>query len=476
MKTVRLEYGDGMIDAAVPDSATEIISGRAHDEPEPLADPVAATRDALRSPLGTAPIADQVGPGSVITIAFPDRVKGGVQDTAHRKATLPLVLDELERAGVRFSDITLVCAIGLHRKNTAEEFAALLGPDVLSRLDPSQIVNHDAEDPDIADIGVSRHGDPVQMNRRLVDSDLTILLGHTSGNPYGGFSGGYKMPATGLTTWRSIRAHHAPGTMHRPDFVPASTGSHFRHQLRAIGKAMEAAMPRPFFSIDAVLDSQSRQLAVAAGAIPEVEQATWPLARRRTEIILDGPPADVLIIGMPRNFHYGNGMGSNPILLTQAIGSSITRAKSALVEKPVIIAASICDGYFNTEEFPATVAVYEALQTVDSAADLVRFEDDYSTRADWVEAYRSGGAYHPFHAFSMAYMGGVGAINTSAIFIAGAQDHRYAEGMGCIPTDSVEDALTAAEAYVGADPRVLVVPQLSKPAYHLAVRDDTPRI
>lgn len=470
MKTIRLEYGDSTIDAQVPDTAIEIIPGRTHDEPEPLADPVAATRDALRAPLGTAAITDQVGPGSKITIAFPDRVKGGVQETAHRRVTVPLVLDELERAGVRAGDITLVCAIGLHRKNTIEEFAALLGPNVLDRLDPAQIVNHDAEDPDVADVGTSRHGDPVQFNRRLVDSDLTILLGHTSGNPYGGFSGGYKMPATGLTTWRSIRAHHSPGTMHRPDFVPASTHSHFRHQLRAIGQAMEQAMPRPFFSIDAVLDGQSRQLQVAAGAIPEVEQATWPLARQRTEVILDGPPADVLILGMPRNFHYGNGMGSNPILLTQAIGAAVTRAGSALVDRPVIIAASVCDGYFNEPEFPATVPLYGALQTVGSAADLVRFEEEYATRADWVDAYRSGVAYHPFHAFSMAYMGGVATLNAAAIFIAGAQRPEYAEGMGCVPSESVEEALAAATAHVGADPRVLVVPELSKPAYHLAAR------
>jgi nickel-dependent lactate racemase len=468
MKPVTLEYGDGHVEVQLPDDARVIRSGQAHAEPEPLADPIAATRDALRTPLDMPAIDQLVGPGDKITIAFPDRVKGGVQDTAHRRVTVPLVLDELERAGVRSGDITLVCAIGLHRKNTAQEFAELLGEDVLSRIDPSKIINHDAEDPDgIVDVGVSRHGDPVQLNRLLVDSDLSILLGHTSGNPYGGFSGGYKMPATGLTNWRSIRAHHAPATMNRSDFLPASTHSHFRDQLRAIGQAMEQAMPRPFFSVDAVLDSRSRQLQVNAGAIAAVEQATWPMARRRTEVRLDGPPADVLIVGMPRNFHYGKGMGSNPILMMQAVGSSITRAKTSMREQPVIIVASVCDGWFNTEEFPATVAVYEALQGVDSAAELTRFEDDYSTRSDWVEAYRHGGAYHPFHAFSMAYMGGLAKINSAAVFIAGAQQPDFARGMGAIPAASVETALTAAQDFVGADPNVLVVPELSRPAYHL---------
>lgn len=470
MKTVRLEYGDGHLDAELPDTAVEINSGQHRPEPEPLADPVAATRDALREPLGTRPLDQLLGRQSKITIAFPDRVKGGVQDSAHRRATVPLLLDELERAGVSSRDVTLVCAIGLHRKNTEAEFAELLGEQTLSRLDPAQIVNHDAEDPDgMVDIGVSRHGDPVQMNKHLLEADLSIMLGHTSGNPYGGFSGGYKMPATGLTSWRSIRTHHSPGTMQRPDFVPASTRSHFRHQLQAIGRAMEAAMPRPFFTVDAVLDAGSRQLQVAAGAITDVEQATWPTARQRTELVLDGPPADVLVVGMPRNFHYGRGMGSNPILMMQAAGSSISRAKPALRDDPVIIVASICDGWFNEDEFPATVAVYDALQTVGSAAELTRFEEEFSSRPDWVEAYRSGGAYHPFHAFSMAYMGGLAKINSSAVIIAGAQRPDLAHGMGARTAPTVEEALADAAELVGTDPRVLVVPELSKPAYHLAV-------
>lgn len=470
MTTVRLEYGDGYLDAEFPDGTVQIRSGQSGTEPEPLADPVAATRDALRSPLGMRPLDQLVGSRSKITIAFPDRVKGGVHDTAHRRVTIPLLLDELERAGVSSRDVTLVCAIGLHRKNTEQEFAALLGEDTLSRLDPSQIVNHDAEDPEqMADIGVSRHGDPVQLNKRLLEADLSIMLGHTSGNPYGGFSGGYKMPATGLTSWRSIRSHHSPGTMQRSDFVPASTHSHFRHQLGAIGRAMEAAMPRPFFTVDAVLDARSRQLQVAAGAITEVEQATWPTARQRTELVLDGPPADVLVVGMPRDFHYGRGMGSNPILMMQAAGSSISRAKSALRTDPVIIVASICDGWFNEEEFPATVAVYDALQTVDSAAELSRFEEEFSTRTDWVEAYRSGGAYHPFHAFSMAYMGGLAMINSSAVIIAGAERPDLAHGMGAETADSIESALSAAAEQVGHRPRMLVVPELSKPAYHVSV-------
>lgn len=151
------------------------------------------------------------------------------------------------------------------------------------------------------------------------------------------------MPCTGLTTWRSIRCHHTPDTVYRDDFVPVSSGSHFRHQLTHIGKAIEAAMKHPFFAVDAVLDSQPRQVAVAAGAVAEVERATWPVAARRADRPVSRELADVLLLGMPRAFHYGPGIGSNPILMLQAIGASITRAVAALKPGAPVICASICD-------------------------------------------------------------------------------------------------------------------------------------
>ena len=309
---------------------------------------------------------------STVTIAFPDRVKGGAHDTAHRKVVLPLLLDELAAAGVRPEDTRLVCAIGLHRKNHRHEFEDYLGREVLDRVPADNIVNHDAEDPDgMADLGLSELGDPVQVNSAVVESDLTVLVGHAAGNPYGGFSGGYKMPATGLTSWRSIASHHAPRSLYRDDFVPVSARSRFRDQLTSIGQAMEARMPQPFFSVDAVLDSQSRQLGVRAGRIADVEQATWPLAGRRTDLEVDGEPADVLLVGVPRNFHYGPGMGSNPILMMQAIGSSLVRAKRALVDRPIVIAAAICDGGSTAAEFPPYEAAFELLQSCQHPADMV---------------------------------------------------------------------------------------------------------
>lgn len=457
------------MEIAVPDDTPVIRPGETFTEPTPLEDPVEATRQALSKPLGSKPIGELVGPASTVAIGFPDRVKGGFQNTAHRRVSIALILEALGKAGVKDKNIKFVCGIGLHRKNTMEEFAAYLGSDLISRFGYAGIVNHDAEDPQgMVKIGHTNHGDVVDFNRTAYEADLTIMLGHTMGNPYGGYSGGYKMPCTGFTSWKSIRCHHTPKTMYRDDFVPVSTGSHFRKQLRAIGSAIEAARGREFFMVDAVLDSQSRQLAVKAGRARDVEEATWLVANERTNVTVPGEPADVLVLGIPRSFHYGPGMGTNPILMLQGIGSWVARAASALKPNFVVFAASICDGWFNNSWFPPYEDIYHQLQRCNRADELIRYEDQFASNPEYLHKYRHEYAYHPFHGFSMAYMGSIATRRAQAVYIMGAKKPGYARGMGCIPTANLEDALEHAKRYVGDNPRMLVVPQLSKPAVHLS--------
>ena len=189
--------------------------------------------------------------------------------------------------------------------------------------------------------------------------------------------------------------------------MPVSPKSHFRDQLRAIGQAMEEQMPQPFFSVDAALDSQSRQLGVWAGRIPAVEKASWPLATARTDIAFAASRPTCWSSAIPRNFHYGAGMGSNPILMMQAVGASVIRAKRALVDKPIVIAAAVCDGWFNDAEFPPYSAVFDLLQNCQHPADMVAHEEELATDPGWVYRYRYEYGYHPFHAFSMVYVGGI---------------------------------------------------------------------
>jgi len=287
-------------------------------------------------------------------------------------------------------------------------------------------------------------------------------LGHVTGNPYGGYSGGYKMIVTGMSGWQSIASHHTPSTMHRKDWLGASTHSHMRKQFRSIGEAMEKGIGKRFFAVDAVLGQHAQVLDVKAGLLDQVEDATWPLADRRTNVGLDmAEPADVLVVGLPRNFHYGPGMGTNPILLSLAIGGQLSRCWNALREGCVVIAASVCDGWFNPHWFPSYEETYAALQKYTHAADFLGSDEAAAIVAnyDYRWQYSNRYTYHPFHAMSMISGGSVSQLWTSAVLLVGAQAPQYARGMGFVPMRDFAEAMRHAEKIVGRKPRILCTPE-----------------
>jgi nickel-dependent lactate racemase len=460
MKEVLLDYGDTRMRVELPDSATVVRYGETYTDP-PEVDPVEATRKALDKPLGFPPLRELGGPKKKVVIGFPDRVKGGVHKNCHRRVAIPMIVEDLLKAGTKMENITLLCAAGLHRKNTLEEWYWYLGKDIVDRFWPDRIVNHDAET-DVLNYGTDGMGNVVQCSRIIAEADLPIVIGHCSGNPYGGYSGGYKMIVTGLSGWRSIGSHHVPATMHRKDWMGSSTDSHMRRQFKSIGQAMEKGMGRKFFGVDAVLGQKSQVLDVKAGELEAVESATWPLADQRTNITLDmEEPADILVIGLPRNFHYGPGMGTNPILMSLAVGGQLSRCWHAFREGGVVIAASLCDGWFNDHWFPSYEETYASLQRYCTAAEFLtsdealRITEKYEYRFQYSNNY----TYHPFHAMSMISGGSAALLWTSAVFMVGPKAPGYARGMGFIPLNTFEEAMERAKKIVGKNPRILCTPE-----------------
>lgn len=454
---VELEYGSQSWPGELPDGTFVFQPGVTNIEPPPV-DARQVTAKALARPLGTEPIRALVRRGSKVAIAFPDRVKGGTHDLAHRRVALRAVLEELAEAGVNDEDIRFVCAVGLHRKNSRDQMATYLPSDVLSPWD-RRITNHDAEDPDgIVDMGTSDLGDVVAFNRTCAEADLTIVLGHVQGNPYGGFSGGYKTFTTGLTTWRSIAGHHTPATMHRHDFVPISTRSHFREQLRSIGRRIMEHICHPIFVIDAVLGRDAQVLGVYAGAVEEVERASWPLAELRTNVTLDVEPFDIAVFGLPADFHYGPGMGRNPILASQAIAATIVRIAGVLRPGAVAVVTANFGGFSNKEWFPSYPETFARWAEACSVAEMTEVVEDISTRETYIDAYRRGAGYHPFHGFSMLSMAEIGLQQTSQIFIVGPAIPGDVRMMGMRPVRSLEEGLKRAEAYLSGRRRIIALP------------------
>ncbi|MDD2407135.1 MAG: lactate racemase domain-containing protein [Sphaerochaetaceae bacterium] len=476
---VAFEYGHGFMQANLPDSTDIFIPGETVADPPILKDIEKSTREAILDPMGMPPLSRLVKKGSKVVIIFPDRVKGGFQDNSHRKVSIPIIIEECIRAGASEKDIKLICSNGLHRKNKKEEIKSILGEAVFNRFwDKGQIVNHDSEDWDnLVDLGKEKQYDAhVIMNKEVFDADVAVLIGHALGNPYGGYSGGYKHCATGITHWKCIGAHHTPAVMHRDDFIPVSTNSLMRSKFDAIGQHMETCMGKKFFVCDAVLDTYQRQIGVFAGQADMVQKASWEVADKRTYVHWAKKKYDVMVFGMPQAFHYGNGMGTNPILMLQAISAQIIRHKRVLTDNPVVICSSLCNGYFHDEEFPSYRETFELFQHdyANILPDIERFGEAFSKEQHYIDAYRYRYGYHPFHAFSMISCGHIAEKNCSAIYIVGGQEPGYARSIGMKTRATFEAALEDAKKIVGPSPNILALPKaFTTASVHLCMADGT---
>ena len=211
-----LHYGEDFIEERLP------IGTRVIYPPPPirgLPNPRGAIRHAINHPLGCDPLHAQLRPGMRVTIALDD-ISLPLPPMATpdvRQIALEVVLEMLGDHGV--DDVHLIIANSLHRKMTESEMKRMVGSAIHKEYFPARYYNHDAEDPHgMVELGATRHGEPVRINRRAAGSDLVIYL-NINLVP---MDGGHKSVTVGLCDYKSLRPHHEPqddpgfGRLHGP--------------------------------------------------------------------------------------------------------------------------------------------------------------------------------------------------------------------------------------------------------------------
>ena len=154
---------------------------------------------ALQEPIGTPRLRDIVRPGETIAIVTSDITRP--MPTAK---VMPALLDELYAGGVRPEDVTLVFALGSHRRQTDEEHRKLAGERAYSEI---QCVDSDPDD--CVSYGTTSRGTPVDITRVVAEADRRICLGNIEYHYFAGYSGGAKAIMPGVSTRAAIQANHA---------------------------------------------------------------------------------------------------------------------------------------------------------------------------------------------------------------------------------------------------------------------------
>src|SRR5437764_12916876 len=161
-----------------------------------LPDPTAAIRDALLHPLDSEPLPGLLRPGMRLTIAFDDvsLPLPPMQTPDVRQRVLEQVLELAARAGV--DDVQILVANSLHRRMTAAEIKRVVGERVFRSFWPESLRNFDAEEPGgLVDVGVTEHGEDVQISKRAAESDLLVYVNIN----LVAMDGGHKSVAVGLS-------------------------------------------------------------------------------------------------------------------------------------------------------------------------------------------------------------------------------------------------------------------------------------
>jgi nickel-dependent lactate racemase len=254
-----------------------------------LPDPAEAIRRAILDPIGSPRLSERVKPGQKVALIATD-----VTRKLPEEIILPILIEELQKGGVRGEDITIVVATGTHRPNTPEEFVAMYGEAVCSRI---RVVNHDPWDPaGLVDLGKSKNGIPLVVNRVVAEADVRISTGVIETHLFAGYSGGVKSIAVGVAGEATIAATHNYGMM-KDTRLGATENNPFRDFLT------EAAMAVGLdFIVNVVQTGDKGLVRVVAGDPVAAFREGVRTARAMVEVEIVRP-GDIVVAGVsyPKN-------------------------------------------------------------------------------------------------------------------------------------------------------------------------------
>ncbi len=455
----------------------------AHASPPlaPLGDVRGALLHALANPLGMEPLEELLVRGMKLTIAFDDAclpVPPMRNDV--RRQIVDVVLELAARRGIREESVRLICAVGLHRKWTKRELAHLIG----ERAYGENVTNHDAEDPDgMVHLGTTEEGYEVDVNRAVLESDLTVYVNVT----WTSMNGGWKSVAVGLGSARSINQHHNADVIGHGASIMEPERSAMHGVIDAMGKLIKTKAR--VFQIETVLNNDTwgrkeslvRPLGTAMRVLPHsVKGALRNLARSEFAPIgfYAGSPevvhvetlrhlylqqnvapreqADVVIVGVPNLSPYGVFSDVNPILFYNLLFGyifSCYQRRPFLREGGTVIALNPVRARFHPRHHPSYAAFFRDVlpQLKERSWRAIEREQmpRYTADEGYIERYRFDHAYHGVHPFYTFGMGHANRARCGRVLVVGAEDAATVERLGLEAAPSLRSALATAEGELG---------------------------
>jgi nickel-dependent lactate racemase len=337
---------------------------------------------------------------------------------------LPLILAELQQAGVRDEDITILFANGAHRQQTRDEQRRLVGAEVIARY---RVCDHNSYDQSqLTYMGTTASGIPVHVNHFVAEADLRILTGLIKPHCQAGYSGGGKAILPGLSGIETIIAdHNYEGVSHPKAIFGVIDGNPMR---RTIEEA--AHLVAPCFILNVILDRDKHIVDAVAGDMIKAHRSGVQKLDRLVRVPVP-EVADIIIAGC-----------SHPtsVNMYQAVNTATacTRLIHPIVKRGgVIIMAAPC---------PEGIGEGPFYQLVREAA----------TAQDVIDRVAQPGFF--MHDQWEAQLWATVLTYCQVYFVTDTIAPEQVREMKAVPYPSVADALQAALSEQGHDARILVIP------------------
>jgi nickel-dependent lactate racemase len=289
MVDVWLPYGKTEVCLRVP--ARNFLGSIEPREKPGVPDAKAEIEKALKEPVSSKRLVEIVKPESKVAIVVDDATR-----PAPSHLMVPPLLDELNSAGVKDENVTVIFGCGTHKAVTHEEAVRLLGENILKRV---KVISHDCRAPDLVYAGTtSKHGTKVYLNRIFAEADVKILTGDVDFHYYAGYGGGRKSVLPAVSGEETIKANHAM-LLHQNAKTGVLDGNPVHEDMTEAAK-----MAKVDFILNVVTNSKGEIVKAFAG---DLEQAFYEGVKvademyripvdRRADIVVVSPggyPADV---------------------------------------------------------------------------------------------------------------------------------------------------------------------------------------
>lgn len=418
-QTFSVPFGRGTVAFTLPEGVDGmVVRSRAVD---PLPDPVAAARAAVRAPLGTAPLRELAAGKRRVCIAVTDATRA-----CPDHLLVPPMLEELAAAGGLDEAITILVAVGTHRASTEAEKREKLGDAIVDRY---RVVDHDAAGKaNLVKVADGPDGVPFLLNRLVAEADLLIATGRVEPHQYAGYSGGGKTVAIGCADDAIIAYTHGPAMLDQPGTRLARlAGNPFQAAVRRVARAANLR-----FVANCVLDEDERVVAVAYGEPEAVQDRLAELASGMYTVPIP-TQVDIAVAGV--------GYPKDQNLYQASRAASYLQFAPTPVVRPggvIIVPAACPEG---------------AGEGAGERRFLAAMQEPGGPPAVIAKARAEGTQPGAQRAYIMARV-----LEEVAVIFAGVEDPEPVRQIGCIPAVDLEEALALAVARVGAPATALVVP------------------